>query len=257
MIWASTWLRRLHLMLTTLNTAGWVVGWTNKKGTRMRNILPMIAVGMLAVSATSAQAVQAVNYIKNGSFETVDAALSFSNGVIQVAGLNTTALTSWAAAASRQYKINNAYTAENGINSVDLSGAGGSIYQNVTGLTVGTKYKVTFALSGNPDATVNPKVRLSLTSPTSSSDFTFTKPAGQSAGAMGWTQQTVSFVAGAQTTRVTFTNTLPTASRAFGPVIDNVILTVAVPEPATWAMLLTGFGMVGFAARRRNRSLAA
>lgn len=26
-----------------------------------------------------------------------------------------------------------------------------------------------------------------------------------------------------------------------------------VPEPATWAMLLTGFGMVGFSARRRNR----
>lgn len=25
-----------------------------------------------------------------------------------------------------------------------------------------------------------------------------------------------------------------------------------VPEPATWAMLITGFGMVGFAARRRE-----
>jgi PEP-CTERM motif len=28
---------------------------------------------------------------------------------------------------------------------------------------------------------------------------------------------------------------------------------VAIPEPATWAMLIAGFGMVGFAARRRNR----
>jgi hypothetical protein len=27
----------------------------------------------------------------------------------------------------------------------------------------------------------------------------------------------------------------------------------AVPEPATWAMMLSGFGMIGFAARRRQR----
>ncbi|MFZ4688417.1 MAG: PEPxxWA-CTERM sorting domain-containing protein [Polymorphobacter sp.] len=30
-----------------------------------------------------------------------------------------------------------------------------------------------------------------------------------------------------------------------------------VPEPTTWAMLLAGFGMVGFAARRRPRQIAA
>jgi hypothetical protein len=30
-----------------------------------------------------------------------------------------------------------------------------------------------------------------------------------------------------------------------------------VPEPATWAMLITGFGLVGFAARRRNNSVIA
>jgi hypothetical protein len=28
----------------------------------------------------------------------------------------------------------------------------------------------------------------------------------------------------------------------------------AVPEPATWAMLIGGFGMIGAAARRRNRT---
>lgn len=37
--------------------------------------------------------------------------------------------------------------------------------------------------------------------------------------------------------------------------IDNIVLTQvaapAVPEPATWAMMLAGFGMIGFAARRR------
>jgi hypothetical protein len=36
---------------------------------------------------------------------------------------------------------------------------------------------------------------------------------------------------------------------------DNVA-TAAVPEPATWAMMIAGFGMVGFAMRRRQRAVA-
>lgn len=35
------------------------------------------------------------------------------------------------------------------------------------------------------------------------------------------------------------------------------VITAAVPEPASWAMLLTGFGLVGLASRRRSRSVAA
>lgn len=37
--------------------------------------------------------------------------------------------------------------------------------------------------------------------------------------------------------------------------IDRVFLaqTGAVPEPATWALMLAGFGLVGFAMRRRNK----
>lgn len=46
----------------------------------------------------------------------------------------------------------------------------------------------------------------------------------------------------------------------FGPLIDNFAVDVTdysasptVPEPATWAMLVAGFGMIGTAARRRRR----
>jgi hypothetical protein len=38
-------------------------------------------------------------------------------------------------------------------------------------------------------------------------------------------------------------------------VLDDVSVTVAVPEPATWAMLLLGFGGVGFTLRRKSRFL--
>jgi hypothetical protein len=41
-----------------------------------------------------------------------------------------------------------------------------------------------------------------------------------------------------------------------GPVLDNVLVS-QVPEPATWAMLIAGFGLVGFAARRQRKLAAA
>lgn len=42
-----------------------------------------------------------------------------------------------------------------------------------------------------------------------------------------------------------------------GPLLDNVlVLSGAVPEPATWAMMIAGFGLVGSTLRRR-RAIAA
>jgi hypothetical protein len=38
---------------------------------------------------------------------------------------------------------------------------------------------------------------------------------------------------------------------------DNVTLTAAVPEPASWAMLIIGFGLTGAAARRRRSPTVA
>ena len=38
--------------------------------------------------------------------------------------------------------------------------------------------------------------------------------------------------------------------------VDRVT-TASVPEPAAWALMLTGFGLVGSAARRRQRAVAA
>jgi hypothetical protein len=45
-------------------------------------------------------------------------------------------------------------------------------------------------------------------------------------------------------------------SVGYGPLLDNVVVT-QVPEPATWAMLIAGFGLVGSAMRRRRTAVAA
>ena len=39
--------------------------------------------------------------------------------------------------------------------------------------------------------------------------------------------------------------------------VDDISGTSAVPEPATWAMMITGFGLAGAAIRRRRTSFAA
>lgn len=44
-----------------------------------------------------------------------------------------------------------------------------------------------------------------------------------------------------------------------GPLLDNIVLEIGspVPEPATWAMMIAGFGLVGGAMRRRRKLTAA
>jgi hypothetical protein len=44
---------------------------------------------------------------------------------------------------------------------------------------------------------------------------------------------------------------------ANGSYVGNINVTTSVPEPGTWAMLLLGFGAVGFALRRRRLPVLA
>jgi hypothetical protein len=47
-------------------------------------------------------------------------------------------------------------------------------------------------------------------------------------------------------------------SDSFGGYLDDITISgAAVPELATWAMLVIGFGMVGYAARRRQPAVAS
>jgi PEP-CTERM motif len=67
--------------------------------------------------------------------------------------------------------------------------------------------------------------------------------------------QSVSFTGWSNLTNVNVRGALATG--AFGDFsIDNILVnatTPAVPEPATWGMMLAGFGIVGGAMRRRQR----
>lgn len=66
----------------------------------------------------------------------------------------------------------------------------------------------------------------------------------------GWSTYTARYVASARDAGAPITVTLD--SSAVQGDFDNVrVSAVGVPEPGSWALLLTGFGIVGIAARRR------
>ncbi|GGD99950.1 hypothetical protein GCM10011529_02650 [Polymorphobacter glacialis] len=71
-------------------------------------------------------------------------------------------------------------------------------------------------------------------------------------GFQAWRSETFSFIASetAQTLRF-WADGGPGGVPPFA-LLDSVSVTAAVPEPATWAMLVVGFGLVGATLRRRN-----
>ena len=74
---------------------------------------------------------------------------------------------------------------------------------------------------------------------------------GFAAGAINY--QPVSFTSGGPLiTRFVFTSTL---GGQVNTGLDNITITSGVPEPARWALLIAGFGLVGAAARRRQRGI--
>ncbi len=69
-----------------------------------------------------------------------------------------------------------------------------------------------------------------------------------------WQKFTTTFAGTGATTVFTINETI---GGGFGGVaLDNIAVN-AVPEPATWALMLGGFGMVGFAMRKRQTTVAA
>ena len=134
--------------------------------------------------------------------------------------------------------------------SVDLDGyfQAGGISQ---GLTLGAgSYKLSFYLSGNPDSSLGVKT-VQVAVGNAFQNFSYdTSTAGNSHGDMRYVLETLNFTATGPTT-LQFTS-VDDPNSAFGPVIGGVSVSSAVPEPATWALMLGGFGLAGVALRRRR-----
>ena len=154
----------------------------------------------------------------------------------------------------------NAVLSPTGGNFIALDGDSdydGSVSQTINGLTPGKVYSLKFnwaatqLINRTGDTTEQLKV-------TFGSDTAFTGVvANPSEGFTGWFGETFNFTATSSSQVLTFLsvgtpNGLPPVA-----LLDSVSLTGGVPEAATWAMLIAGFGLVGATARRRRATTVA
>lgn len=127
----------------------------------------------------------------------------------------------------------------------------GALTQVITGLTVGKSYTLKFYQAAGQ--------QLGFTGPTTERyTVSFGERVQDSSlfslpqGAVGdWQAQTMTFTADFSSQLLSF---LATGTPGGAPPIsflDGISLTGSVPEPASWALMLAGFGVVGAAMRRR------
>lgn len=216
----------------------------------------------LAALIATAPATAAVNLVVNGDFEAAPAA---NGSYIQYFGGGS--FPGWSVTGSDVIVIDESYS-EQGLvfnaqggsqNAIDLTGAGNTgpadgIVQTIA-TAAGQKYRLIFFVGnasptgGNAGSYTQPStVNLSING---GLPISYTNAVNVPFG-IDYKQFSLDFTATGATT-LAFSN---------GTVGDNMlgldtVSVSAVPEPATWGLMIVGFGMVGLAARRRKIIVAA
>ncbi len=187
----------------------------------------------------------------NGSFE--DNSCGVAPGAFGTIFPANSCITAWTVGPHSVDLIRETYwDAHDGEYSLYLAGnAPGSISQ-IFDTVVGADYFVEYWLSGNPEGGDFWKdgVVKAVINGTNVYASSFSGGQGADNDAMNWRRQFFSFTATGNQTTLSFASGADEG--AFGPALDAVSVTGPVPEPATWAMMLLGFGLVGFGLRRRN-----
>ncbi|CAM3191445.1 hypothetical protein SPAN111604_09530 [Sphingomonas antarctica] len=126
-----------------------------------------------------------------------------------------------------------------------LQEVGSSASRTLSGLTAGKTYTVSFLQSGDNVPGANWNYNVAIDGGTIYAGSGQTQAPGTNPGQ----QIMTSFVASGGTAVLSFTDA--TTASGGNVVFDNVSVT-GVPEAATWAMMIAGFGIAGVTMRRRR-----
>jgi len=202
------------------------------------------------MSALIVTPVQATNLIQNGSFETA----TVNPGTDTLLNAVSTVITGWTVSQGSIDYIGTAWQASNGVRSVELEGSGNGKIEQTFNTTIGTTYRVTFDLAGNPfgGSAIKP-MRVSAVG--SSADFSF-DITGKSPSNMGWVSKSWDFTANSTTTTLEF---IGLGNSTLGAALDNVSVialsgpSTSVPEPSSMLGLL-GLGVLGIGSAFKRQS---
>jgi PEP-CTERM motif len=203
------------------------------------------AIGALAVAGGAS----ASNLIVNGGFEASSDPVTTPPGWTNIGHMD--GVIPYSEFGPTPYEGLNFYD-EGGFG--DAANAPGDGIEQSVATVIGQHYTLTFGLSGENQSGVE---IADVTIGGLLTQYTLT-PDGSGTFQRPLTTQTINFTATGASTTIAFTT--DAASPSFGandPMIDGVIFAASgggVPEPAAWAMMLAGFGMVGATVRRRKVS---
>ena len=246
------------------------------------SIKNLVMVAALASGVVAGPAFATVNLVQNGSFED-------NAGVGQING--NTSVSSWTvtpAGAANSYAFvfsnstdttsgspqNSAWpytpvildsataptTAGSYFIGIDPAYRGGTISQNITGLTAGATYAVTFSYEATQQSLPNPGATTAGFTVGFGAASQATPTLNVAAGsASGWKTATMIFTASGTSDLLSFAATGgPSVAVPPFALLDNVSVTAA-PEASTWAMMMLGFaglGLAGYRSRKTKRVAA-
>jgi choice-of-anchor C domain-containing protein len=193
------------------------------------------------------------NIVINGSFESGTDPNVGNGGIgfITLTAPDAADLPGWTVTGGSVDYIGNYWQAGEGSRSLDMSGnVAGTIASQTLNTTAGVLYVGSFMIAGNTDGGPAIKTLGFLIDGVAQPAVTFDST-GNSRASMGWSTETFQFV-GTGSDTIQFESLTATP---YGPALDDVVVTAAVPEASTWAMMLLGFCGVGFMAYRRKEKL--
>jgi choice-of-anchor C domain-containing protein len=184
-----------------------------------------IALGLVAAIALPGASLAAFTGLTNGSFEDLNATYVDNGFGFQQLNAGDASIDGWTVDAGSVDWIGLYWPAPDGDMSIDMSGADAGTLSQTFETTIGNTYTVSFLLSGNPAG--DPAVKTLDVSATGGAVANFTHDTtGTDLGTMVWAPETYTFLATSASTTLSFVST---TLGAFGPAIDNVVVTESVP----------------------------
>lgn len=251
----------------------------------MPNLLSVLALSAVTLCTCAAQA--STNLVKNGDFELTSNGTSKQLNEGSYDRADRTYLSNWSSK-GYNFVLNgnniddtnaktalalwgpNSYSGRGPKNGLGVSPTGGNVLaadwdyfpgpvtQQVSGLVPGQAYTLSFSYGAGQ------QVGFRGNNPINYWDVALGNSKQQTAslanvsqGFTGWHQASMTFTATNSSELLSFmAKGSPTGAPPF-MLLDGVSLVSAVPEPATWGMLIGGLGLFGFMARRRKTAAAA